>query len=470
MSLEGHSRSAAHRIGPSSGAKARAIVRLPDWSDIPPTRRDLELKRCAEWVALLGPGLNATLEAPIDRPCVNAAGGPLDRLPYAAKDMFDRSDRRATWGGVRTCGPLPRTTASVLARLDRAGACQVAVSSMTELAYEPSGYNALHGRTLNPWHPDAVSGGSSSGSAALVAAGAVYLGLGSDTGGSIRMPAACCGVTGLKPSAGAVPSDGAMPLAPSLDVIGFLARSARDIRLAFAVADDRPPAGKDVEASRAVVLDDCVGDATAAVRHAVRAGIEALRAVGLSIRTLAGQAAIEHVDAHALLVMQAESARSHRAGDVDEGRLDAALRRRLAKGLTITDDALAVSLAGRPRLAAAFLDGWGDADVAVLPVMPCETPLATETDPQSSGFTPRTLYRMSSLTRFVNFLGLPAISIPCGFDGGGVPIGLQLLGRPSADALLLALAERVQAVTDWHGRMPPAASAVIEGSALRGRS
>jgi aspartyl-tRNA(Asn)/glutamyl-tRNA(Gln) amidotransferase subunit A len=441
------------------------VTRLPDWSDIPPTRRDLERNRCSERVALLGRRLNAILEAAIDRQCVSAASGPLDRLPYAAKDMFDRIDRRPTWGGVRSSGPLPRTTAAVLDRLERAGACQIAVSSMTELAYEPSGYNALHGRTVNPWNPDAVSGGSSSGSAALVAAGAAYLGVGSDTGGSIRIPASCCGVTGLKPSAGAVPCDGAMPLAPSLDVIGFLARSARDVRLAWAVAADQPPAGEHAEASRAVVLEDCVGNAAAAVRHAVGAGIEALRAVGLSIGNVAAGASIEHVDAHALLVMQAESARSHRTGDLNEERLHAALRRRLAKGLAITDDALAESLAERPRLAAAFLDNWRDADVAVLPVMPCETPLATETDPQSSGFSPRTLYRMSSLTRFVNFLGLPAISLPCGFDGRGVPIGLQLVGRPSADALLLALAARVQAITDWHGRVPPAASAFIEGSA-----
>src|SRR4051812_33011654 len=114
MNLEDHTRSVADGGAPSSGAKARAIARLPDWSDIPPTGRDLERKRCAARVALLGPRLNATLEVSLDRPCGDSAGGPLDRLPYAAKDMFDRSDRRATWGGVRRRGPPPRTTASVL--------------------------------------------------------------------------------------------------------------------------------------------------------------------------------------------------------------------------------------------------------------------------------------------------------------------------------------------------------------------
>jgi len=97
--------------------------------------------------------------------------------------------------------------------------------------------------------------------------------------------------------------------------------------------------------------------------------------------------------------------------------------------------------------------------------MLCETPLAVETDPRSPRFSPRTLYHMSRLTRFVNFLGLPAVSIPCGFGGRGVPIGLQIVGRAWGEALLLTLAERVQAITDWHGRVPPAASAFITPSA-----
>jgi aspartyl-tRNA(Asn)/glutamyl-tRNA(Gln) amidotransferase subunit A len=167
---------------------------------------------------------------------------------------------------------------------------------------------------------------------------------------------------------------------------------------------------------------------------------------------------IEEADRHALVVMQGESARAHRPDDFPDGRLDQILRKRLAKGLDISDTMLAASLTERPRLRAAFLDALGQAEIAVLPVMPCETPLAAECDPQSPSFAPRTLYRMSSFTRFVNFLGLPALSIPCGFDGRGVPIGLQIVGRPNGEAGLLALAERVQTITDWHGRVPPAAA------------
>jgi aspartyl-tRNA(Asn)/glutamyl-tRNA(Gln) amidotransferase subunit A len=327
------------------------------------------------------------------------------------------------------------------------------------------GFNAVHGRTVNPWNPDVVSGGSSSGSAALVAAGTVYLGVGSDTGGSIRIPAACCGITGLKPTVGAVPEAGAMALAPSLDTIGFLARSACDLRPAWAVAADHQSTDRKFEATRAIVFEDCVREAAPSAQHALHAGIEALRAVGLSIATTTACALIDEADDHALLVIQAEGARRHRLESLEERRLDAALRRRLAKGLAITEDELAASLSERPRLTAAFLEKLGPADIAVLPVMLCETPLDVETDPRSSRFSPRTLYQMSSLTRFVNFLGLPAMSVPCGFDGRGVPIGLQLVGRAWSEALLLVLAERVQAITDWHGRLPPAASAFITPSA-----
>jgi aspartyl-tRNA(Asn)/glutamyl-tRNA(Gln) amidotransferase subunit A len=156
--------------------------------------------------------------------------------------------------------------------------------------------------------------------------------------------------------------------------------------------------------------------------------------------------------------MQAESARAHRPAAYPDGRLSPSLRRRLTKGEEIGEAALADSLGQRPRLLAGFLDWIGEADVALLPVLPFETPLASQADPENPAFEPRVLYRMSSFTRFVNLLGLPALSLPCGFDQRGVPIGLQIIGRRHRERQLLALAARVQAVSDWHGRIPPALS------------
>jgi aspartyl-tRNA(Asn)/glutamyl-tRNA(Gln) amidotransferase subunit A len=424
---------------------------FPDWSALDVSGR--ERARAQAWTRLQawGPLLNATLEIAPELPL--AGSGPLGGMMFAAKDMFDRVTRRATWGGVRPPGPAAEADAEVLDRLDAAGACQVAVSAMTEFAYEPSGFNAVHGRTLNPWHPEVVSGGSSSGSAALVACSTVFLALGSDTGGSIRMPASCCGITGLKPGSGAVPDAGAMPLAPSLDAIGLFARAARDLQLAWPIANAEPLA-EAPEIGCALALEDSIEEASPAVRGAVAQGLEALHASGVAIGRTCGQAVIEEADRHALVVMQGEAARSH-ADACRSSLVDPLLRKRLSKGLAILDEDLAASLAAKPRLVAAFLELLGEAEVAVLPVMPFETPFARETDPGDPRFSPRVLYRMSSLTRFVNMLGLPALALPCGFDARGVPIGLQLVGRPRSEMLLLRLAARVQAITDWHGRVPP---------------
>ena len=428
---------------------------FPDWSDLSSLQRSDERERCLERLAACKDVLNATV-------AITTGTGPphdslpLEGLPYATKDMFDRPERRAGWGGVRPSGPPPSHTAEVLRRLDTAGGWEVAVSSMTELAYEPSGFNATRGRTLNPWHPGVVSGGSSSGSAVIVASGAAVLGLGSDTGGSIRIPASCCGVTGLKPTAGAVPVEGAMPLAPSLDVIGFFARSACDLTAVWPVASGEVPADQVLPVETAVVLADCVEMATDGIKIAFARGCHALAGLGLRIESTRALPTIEEADRHALLVMQAEAARTHGALLRDrEAQLNETLARRIAKGFQIEDAILAAALDGRERLRVALFEKAGCPDVMLVPTIPFEVPLAAETDPRSRTFDPKVLYRLGSLMRFVNFLGLPALSVPVGFDARGVPIGLQVIGRLHEELRLLDLGTRLQKVTDWHARMPP---------------
>ncbi len=135
--------------------------------------------------------------------------------------------------------------------------------------------------------------------------------------------------------------------------------------------------------------------------------------------------------------------------------MDPTLRKRLRKGLTIDDATLDASRAARPSLRSDFLERvFGTADAVLLPVMPIRTPRCAVCDPASPGFDPRTLYRLSEWTRFVNMLGLPAVAIPVGFDEGGLPLAMQIVGRPDADRALIALAEAVQMHTDWHGRVP----------------
>jgi aspartyl-tRNA(Asn)/glutamyl-tRNA(Gln) amidotransferase subunit A len=429
-----------------------AGARFRDWTSLSSAERLREAEACCRRLQEFGPRLNAVVALRAAAEPVADASGPLAGLPYVSKDMLDREGRPSGWGGVRPSA-TSQATAQVLQRLDTAGAVEVAVAAMTELAYEPSGYNAQRGRALSPWHPEAVTGGSSSGSAALVACGAAVLGIGSDTGGSVRIPASCCGITGLKPTGGEPVDPAVMPLAPSLDTVGFMARSAAE--LAAVLLAVLPGTRPSEPFGRAVVLSDCLAEATPVVREAVRSGIEALREAGVAIRSVVIGDLLATIDETALTVMQAESARSHAGRPFEEGRLSSTLVRRLEKGLQIGDDALAACLARRPALLAAFFERLDGAELAILPVMPIETPLAAQTDPASEDFQPRVLYAMSRFTRFVNLLGLPALSVPCGFDGRGVPIGLQMIGPAGSEERLLATAARLQAQTDWHGRCPP---------------
>jgi Asp-tRNA(Asn)/Glu-tRNA(Gln) amidotransferase A subunit family amidase len=177
--------------------------------------------------AALNPLINAFVE--ITPPAPSGMAGPLGGLPYAAKDMF-RTPTREPGCGVGFASGIEGFS-DLIERLADASADLVAFTNMTELAYEPSGFNASFGRVRNPWNLEFISGGSSSGSAAVVASGAVVAALGSDTGGSLRIPAHACGVTAWKSSHGLVSTHGVMPLALTLDTVGLLARSAKDLLL-----------------------------------------------------------------------------------------------------------------------------------------------------------------------------------------------------------------------------------------------
>jgi len=376
-------------------------------------------------------------------------------MPYVAKDMIATGKVTPSWG---CSGPqasaLPR--ASVIDRLEKAGACLIGTAFMTELAYEPSGI----GRALNPWRANAIPGGSSTGSAILVASGCCFGALGSDTGGSVRIPSHCCGVTALKPSYGSLPLDGAMRLAPSLDTIGIITRSAADLASIWqsvSAAHASAVAGP----LSATWLEDAFNESDPETAEICRNAIGMLAESGMTIHARRGFP--EEADQNALLVLQAEAARQHRER-IDDARVDATLRKRLAKGLAISDEQLGLALAARDGLRSHFVSSYlGDATVAFLPVMPIGTPEVEGVDPASAHFNPRALYALSRFTRFVNYLGLPALAVPAGFDRRGMPVGLQIVGRPGSDAALIEIGVRLQSLTDWHGRVPAAIAGEIAG-------
>ncbi len=429
-----------------------ATARFPDWSSLSELGRIAALEQCRRRLAHLGRKLHAVEHIYHAEP---PRQGPLSALPYVAKDLFATGRSEPSWGCSTPQAPAwPR--ASVIDRLDRAGASLIAAATMTELAYEASGIGRRG--ALNPWRFDAIPGGSSTGSAILVASGCCFAALGSDTAGSVRIPAHCCGITALKSGYGKIPLDGAMALAPSLDTIGVFARSATDLALLWSSICGEPLAGSE-ELPRAVVLRDAFDCSDVEIATIVRGAVNVLAESGMRIEERSGFP--EEADQQTLTVLQAEAAREHRTR-IDDTKIDATLRKRIAKGLSITDEGLAVAMAARDRLRDQFTSSClGEAGVAVLPVMPIRTPRVSEVDPASPQFNPRVLYALSRFTRFVNYLGLPALAVPAGFDSTGMPVGLQLIGQPGSEASLLQIAVRLQERTDWHGRVPLAIAAEI---------
>ena len=429
-------------------------LRFPDWSSLSPDDRARGVEQCRRRVRGIGRRLHAVVDELPDTPQIE---GPLSGLPYVAKDMIGTGMAAPHWGCTLPMQAIS-PPADVIDRLSNAGACLIATSEMTELAYEPSGINPSRGNVLNPWNDEFAPGGSSSGSAALVASGCCFAALGSDTGGSVRIPAHCCGVTALKSSWGEIPVAGTMPLSPSLDTIGILARTTSDVAKVWSALTGKP-GRPHMSFKSAAIMEDAFADCHPEVARPCRAAIDVLARTGIQIVGRNGFP--EEADKNCLVVMQAEAARSHTMR-LDDERIDAVLRKRLRKGLSTTNEQLARALAESGRLRDEFIDRYlCSAAVAVLPVMPIRTPRIDEVDPASPRFTARTLYALSRLTRFVNYLGLPTLAIPVGFDDRNMPVGLQLVGTPNSEAVLLQIGEKFQTMTDWHGRVPRAVAAEI---------
>jgi aspartyl-tRNA(Asn)/glutamyl-tRNA(Gln) amidotransferase subunit A len=433
--------------------------RFSDWTKLSEVERAAATASSLKQMSQLEPLLKAFVEMRCTD--IESSGeGPLAHMPYAAKDIFMTADHRPQGGLAQLLDFGLRSCADVLERLDAAGAVRIGFTAMTELAYEPSGFNAATACSHNPWNPDYIPGGSSSGSAVAVASGSVVIAIGSDTGGSIRIPAHCCGVTGWKPTWTSVSVAGALPLAPFLDTVGLLARSASELAAAARVLSADAEPRSTVE--HVVFFGDVLDEAESSIRRACVAGVECMRACGISVSRVDALSAIAAIDRHALVVMQGEAARTFGC-QLDLVELSPVLRRRLAKGLTISDADLSASRAARPQLARDFEDMvLGKADAAILPVMQIRTPPYSEVEPGSPSFSGRRLYELSRYCRFVNMLGFPAVAIPVGFDDRGLPIALQAIGRPGRDGDLIALAAQIQEKTDWHGRIPTAVQDMID--------
>jgi len=434
-------------------------------------------RACLDEIERVAPALNCFIrvdgETALERAaaCDRArrAGRPLGALhgvPLAHKDMFYRG------GAVVSCGSRiladfrPAENSVLLARLEEAGALNLGALHMAEFAMSPMGYNAHLGHGRNPWNPAHVSGGSSSGSGAATAARLVFGALGSDTGGSVRMPAAICGVTGLKPTQGRLPLGGAMPLAPSLDCAGFLARSAADITCLMGAATgdgemfDAIAAGRPSGSGGIVVavpdLDAADGPMTEEIRSIVRHAADDLRAAGAVLRPVP-MPDLAELGLIANVILGSEAAAIHRPWlESRPGDYGRQVRRRIERGLLYPATRYIDALRLRGPLLADFLARYLDSGAAalLLPVLPEPVPAIEETTAGSETEIEERFGSFSYWTRAINYLGLPSLALPAGFTGNGLPTGIQLVGRPLSEPLLLRIGRQFQEVTDWHRRKP----------------
>jgi aspartyl-tRNA(Asn)/glutamyl-tRNA(Gln) amidotransferase subunit A len=398
--------------------------------------------------------------------------GPLHGVPVAHKDMYYRAGQVSTGGSKIRASFRPDYTATVLDRLDRSGAIEIGTLNMAEFATYPTGHNAHYGDCRNPWDTGRTPGGSSSGSGAAVAARLVFGSLGSDTGGSVRIPASFCGISGLKPTNGRVSRHGMLPLSHSLDHVGPLAPSVRDLaRLLQIIAgpDAGDPTAIDlpvpdydaglamgVKGLRIGVLRRYFFDGAAdEIVTAIDSTTETLRSLGAEIVEV-DMAQAELCATYAYFAIFTEWSGVHLPWlKTRLGEYGPPARNRLLRGLAVPATCYHEALSRRGILLARILDTcFARADVLLAPTTIVLPPTVAESDETRSDCGPL-LGRIARNTRIFNYLGLPALSIPCGFSSDGLPIGAQLVGKPFGEARLLRVGHAFQQATDWHRRRPP---------------
>lgn len=391
--------------------------------------------------------------------------GPLHGIPVGIKDLYATRGVATTFGSPLYADWVPDFDAAAVERLKRAGAVLVGKTNLHELAYGSTSANAHYGAVHNPWRLDHHPGGSSGGSSAAVAAGMVYGAMGSDTGASIRQPAACVGVVGIKPTFGRVSKYGALPLSWSQDHAGPLTRRVRDAALILQVL-----AGHDVRDSSSVQrpVPDFTAEIDAGVRG-LRIGIarqfffedcdpEVVAAVEAGFATLEEQGArLEEIAlpdmaaAYTIgtMTIAVEGAAYH-AADLRD-RPDAfsdELRASFELGSFYSGVDYVQAQRVRRQLMAETTRAMAGFSALVMPTAPVvATPIAGS-PPEHAMLRPRN-------TMPFNVLGLPAISVPCGFASGGLPIGLQIAGHAFDEAGVLRVAQAYERATDWHNRRPP---------------
>lgn len=439
------------------------------------------LARCVAQMAARNPVLNAIVttdleaaqvaaEASDRRRRAGAALGPLDGMPFTVKDNLHVGGLRATWGSRLFADHVAPADDLCVARLRAAGCVLLGLTNTPEFALAAHTSNLVFGATRNPWDPARVPGGSSGGAAAAVATGMAPLAIGTDAGGSIRLPAALCGVSGFKPSVGRIPRrHGFPPLALDFQAIGVMARSVRGLRLAMDTLAGPDPrdraslafASAGTLAPRPLVIRLCLaapgGETDAEVAAHVQQGARVL--AGLGHRLVDGP--MPH-DAAALVAIRSVLSAVGVARVVAphagwEERVTPAIRAVAERGMGIAATRYAEAMDALADWRAATAAAMAGVDILATPTCPVPAWAIGRASSDGTPDMPPGPANAVGFTAFANAMGWPAVSLPCGVTQAGLPVGLHLVAPFGEDWHLLALAAAFQSATDWHVLRPSAA-------------
>jgi aspartyl-tRNA(Asn)/glutamyl-tRNA(Gln) amidotransferase subunit A len=398
--------------------------------------------------------------------------GPLHGIPVGLKDLFHTAGVRTTSGTRIYDTHVPSQDCTVATKFNEAGAILLGKLNMHPLAFGPTGENADYGHMHNPWNPERITGGSSGGSGSAAAAGQCTITMGSDTGGSVRIPAALCGIVGLKPTYGRVSRAGLTPLSWSLDHPGPMVRTVEDAALTMnviagpdprdhvtagmAVPDYTQALTGDVRGLRiGVVKEFFDGPIDAELAGLVQGAIEVLGELGAEIVEVS-LPMFQYAQPISNVILSAEATAAHRDLLLSDGdKLYPQVRDRLEEGLFISAGEYLRAQQARQVFCQQVAGLLENVDLLAGPVEPVTAPEILARRIDIDGESVPAVPLLTRYTRVYNITGSPAISVPCGFSGDGLPVALHLAGRNFDESTVLRAGYAYQQATDWHRRRPP---------------